>query len=89
MKPIPLTETQMAELFRLRAENAALKDRVAQLQGAYQLQLNINDTLHLKLQGMQSRSAALVDALETYFKQYPHMMKGYILDALAAFKGEK
>ena len=25
MKPIPLTETQMAELFRLRAENEALQ----------------------------------------------------------------
>lgn len=34
-------------------------------------------------------SAALVDALEMYFKQYPHMMKGYIADALTAFKGEK
>ena len=29
MTPIPLTETQMAELFRLRAENAALKEQVA------------------------------------------------------------
>ena len=64
MNPIPLTETQMAELFRLRAENAALKEQVAQLQGACQLQLNINDTLHLKLQGRQSKSAALEEALE-------------------------
>jgi hypothetical protein len=31
MTPIPLTETQMAELFRLRSENAALKEQVAQL----------------------------------------------------------
>ena len=31
MTPIPLTETQMAELFRLRAENAALKDQIKQL----------------------------------------------------------
>lgn len=28
--PIPLTETQMAELFRLRAENEALKQQVEQ-----------------------------------------------------------
>lgn len=38
---------------------------------------------------LQSKSAALVDAVETYFKQYPHMMKSYIWDALATFKGEK
>ena len=41
MTPIPLTETQMAELFRLRAENAALKEQVAQL-----IELNNNLISH-------------------------------------------
>ena len=49
----------------IQAENAALKEQVAQLQGACQLQLNINDTLHLKLQGRQSKVKVLTDALES------------------------
>ena len=80
----------------LEEENAALKEQVAQLEAENGNLLAANrdcidhfDAAYKDLTSLQSKSAALVDALETYFKQYPHMMKGYIADALAAFKGEK
>ena len=81
-----MTTVPSDKLKEIQAENAALKEQVAQLEA---------DNSHAglfyekQLTTLQSKSDALVDALETYFKQYPHMMKGYILDALAAFKGEK
>lgn len=46
MSPIPLTETQMAELFRLRAENAALQTEIAELRirmNAYQQAWNSDE----------------------------------------------
>ena len=39
--------------------------------------------LTAKLAKCQAREAKLREALEYYFKQYPHIMKGYILDSLA------
>ena len=81
---------------RQQEENAALKEQVAQLEdinsaavASYEEAVVDSNKYLDQLATLQSRSAALVDALETYFKQYPHMMKGYIADALAAFKGEK
>ena len=46
MTPIPLTETQMAELFRLRAENATLQTEIAELRirmNAYQQAWNSDE----------------------------------------------
>ena len=36
-----------------------------------------------QLAASQAREKVLREALEDYFRQYPHMMKGYILDALS------
>lgn len=68
------------------ANREALKEQVAQLDKYYAKRF---EQMELETLSLQSKSDALVDALEMYFKQYPHMMKGYIVDALAAFKGEK
>ena len=35
-----------------------------------------------KRTALASQNEGLREAIELYFKQYPHMMKGYILDAI-------
>ena len=41
MKPIPLTETQMAELFRLREENAEQQKRIDELRSENRIERNL------------------------------------------------
>ncbi len=60
------------EIERLEKENESLK---ASVYGLYELEKELYEC--------QAREDMLREALECYFKQYPHMMKGYILDALA------
>lgn len=47
------------------------------------------NSMHDELTTEQSKVKVLTDALETFNKQYPHMVKGYILDALATVKEGK
>ena len=65
MPPIPLTETQMAELFRLRSENAALKEQVAQLKSSVQHEADCVDSAAAEI----NRQAAENDKLKETIAQ--------------------
>jgi DNA-binding protein H-NS len=55
-------------------------DKIEQLREQYDL---VTTELRNKVTESHAREAKLQGAMNDYFNQYPHMMKGYILDALA------
>ena len=67
MTPIPLTETQMAELFRLRAENATLQTEIAELRirmNAYQQAWNSDElekSLSVENAALKEQVAQLIE----------------------------
>lgn len=105
---MPISKVLHNELNTLRAENAALKEQVAQLQTEHadislvsQLHYDQNLSLRQQLTTLQSKSAALVDALEKAvtiidgavycgheLNANGNTMLSDILAALVAFKGE-
>ena len=68
MKPIPLTETQMAELFRLREENAEQKKRIAELGEMYNHMSSSFFTQHNQLTAAQQQNAKLISDMDRLYK---------------------
>lgn len=92
---------QMCDNEKLQAENAALKEQVAQLTSTIKHAEQMEDMDKKELTTLQSKSAALVDALEGLLSLDEENHQRYPGDedvclevrnaraALAAFKGEK
>ena len=85
-------EQSLAAIEQLEAHNAALKEQVAQLAADRDTYKQGMAKVIIERDALQSKSAALVDALERIAKEHqaPHYWWEIIArEALAAFKGEK
>ena len=77
---------------QLQAENAALKERVAQLEGDRDTYKQGMAKVIIERDALQSKSAALVDALEDALERLrctENWIWEDLAQALATFKGEK
>lgn len=72
-------ELKTERVLSFRNEVARLEE---QLFNAEQQIYRVEKERNEQLAASRAREAKLREAIDDYFTQYPHMMKGYILDAL-------